>query len=455
MIKLKNTIHRGYIVLNDIENINPSQAVLRTVFSFVKKMEKRNYVFSPRLIKNLLGLDKSSLDCIFSEIKSVTSIPKGKFLRTKFAISEDISKEDFDFEDFLVNINMYFSNYCLGTVTDNFSKITERNVKETDLSGEEILKNIQFIDSKSEEEFLTILKDIVYMPIVFGEEQLSLIEDAFRNNLLLPLLNKDIKVKENLFEILSIIGKENIKKVNLFKTSTDVLRYAFFVSNKNSLNWKSLILRPEDRFSISTSDSKIIMDALNKIDLPFAFNDMKSKKNIWLRLSKNIHPGSSKFNKFPTAQKLFDFLRNGGYKEVIGNTFNERSQLFIRNNDYKSLYIHYKKNKGLILRNLDMLLRKSSSDDLVFILKDLETVTLNPKLIVEIKSYLKYRTLYDLDQRLFNIKGKLVSIDNKPLKALDKEIVDKVSKVLDKKIIDHLRGKELFSFQKNNKEEGI
>lgn len=455
MIHLKNTIHRGYIVLNDVKTITPSQDVLRRVLSFTKKMEKRNFIFSSNLIKNLLGSTKPELDFLIKEVNSSISLPKGKFLRDKFAISEDISKENFDSEDFFVQMNMYLATYGLGIITDDFIIDKDRDVSTTKKSSVEINKNINFIDSKTSEDFNTVLREIIYIPIVFGEEQLNLLEDAFRNELLIPLLDSDIKVKENLFGILSIIGKENIKCVNLFKTSNDVLRYAFFISKKDSLNWISLELYPEQRFSISTSDSKIIMDALNKIDLPFAFNDMKARSNIWLRLSKNIHPGSSKFNKYPNAQKLFNFIRNGGHKDVIGETFNEVAQRIIKSNDYKALYVHYKKNSGLILRNIDMILRKSSLSDLDFILKDIKEINLNPKLIIEIKSYLKYRTLNDIDTRIFKIKGRLISVENKPLKVLDATRVDLISSVFDKKIIDHLRGQKLFSFQeKETKEEG-
>lgn len=447
MINLKNTIHRGYIVLNDVDLINPSQSILKRTFSFVKKMEKRNYILSAKLIKNLLALREAELDFLIKEINSTISLPKGKFLRNKFAISEDISKENFDNIDFVVQMNMYFSTYGLGLITNDFELSEERNITASKISGVEINENIKFIDSKSINDFKEILLNTIYMPIIFGQEQLNLIEDAFNNNLLLPLLNKNIKIKENLFGIISIIGKENIKKLNLFKTSNDVLRYAFFVSNKNPLNWKSLKLYPQQRFSLSTSDAKIIMDALNKIDLSFAFNDMKGKRNIWLRLSKNIHPGSKKFNKYPNAQKLFDFIRNGGHKDVIGKTFNEISQSLINSNDYKALYLHYKGNPGLILRNIDMILRKSSIEDFKFIINDIKNLKLNPKLILEIKSYLKYRTLDDLDVRIFKVKGKLVSIDQKPLKALDKDRVYILSQIFDEKIIDHLRGKKLFSFQ--------
>ena len=115
-------------------------------------------------------------------------------------------------------------------------------------------------------------------------------------------------IKENIFSILEITGKEFFKSAGILKTATDILRYAYFVSEED---YK--LLPKGVRFNLKTSDKKVIMAALNTIaskDVKNVFGDMKPNKSQWLALSKNLFPGSSKFNKFSAAQGVFDFLRN-------------------------------------------------------------------------------------------------------------------------------------------------
>jgi len=219
----------------------------------------------------------------------------------------------------------------------------------------------------------------------------------------------NIKVKENLFAIAEIIGKENLKKCNLLSTASDILRYAYFVSKED---WK--MMPKGTKFKLKTSDKNVIMNSLNKLarkDINNTFGDMKPYKSQWLSVSKNLFPSSKKFNRYSDAQELFNILRNN--KKV--ETFNSTTQKLISEKNYIELAGHLSHKPGELLRNLDMIIRninKGSFDTLVNIIKDIK---LNPKLILQVKKWIEYRKDNELSERIFNIKGKMKTIDNKQI----------------------------------------
>jgi hypothetical protein len=248
----------------------------------------------------------------------------------------------------------------------------------------------------------------------------------------------EIKVKENLFSIIEIIGKENVKELNIFKTATDVLRYAYFVSGQD---WKEL---PKGvKFKLKTSDKKVIMAGLTKLGTKTAFGDMKPYKSQWLAVSKNLFPGSAKFNKFSNAQGLFDFLRNGGKVE----TFNTKTEALIQKGDMLALVKHLKGKPGELMRRMDMIVRKASKKDIDSIVDVINGVTLNPKLVIQVRKWLAYRTETGFEERTFKVKGKPVTVTDKPLSALNTKRTMKIINALRGIMVRHLEGKDLFTKQ--------
>ena len=157
---------------------------------------------------------------------------------------------------------------------------------------------------KTPEEFSKYLNTLLESPIVLGAQQLEMFEIG-KDLELLDISNVNIKVKENLFAIIELLGKEIIKSQRLLKTANDILRYANYVSDADYRTFTKV-----PKYTLSTSDKKIIMNALNKLELYSAYGEMKPRYSFWLALSRNLFPGSSKFNKFKNAQEIFYLLRN-------------------------------------------------------------------------------------------------------------------------------------------------
>ena len=445
MINTKITLPKGYFVI-DTGNVKNENLI--GINKLLSKLEKANVVLSGKAIEVLSTLSAQDFDIVSKNVSKEFKPVQGNFLRPTFATGEDLDNEQFSFEDFCTQIEMYFFTYGLGEVPEHLFVPTKgRKVEIDNLAKRKEKKTLnntfRIIDVKSTDEFISDVAQIIEMPIVFGAQQIEFVREAFNKNILDKAVAKvqAIKVKENIFSILEITGKDFFKSAGILKTATDILRYAYFVSEED---YK--LLPKGVRFNLKTSDKKVIMAALNTIaskDVKNVFGDMKPNKSQWLALSKNLFPGSSKFNKFSAAQGVFDFLRNNGKVE----TFNTITQAFIKDKNFSGLAVHLSKKPGELLRSLDMIIRNSSKAEIAMLIDVINEIKLNPKLVIQVRKWLEYRTEHGFTERTFKVKGKPVTVDNKPLPELKTKRTMKVVKALRGIIIRHLEGKSLFDNQ--------
>ena len=185
---------------------------------------------------------------------------------------------------------------------------------------------------------------------------------------------------------------------------------------------------------------KSLNKASNFID---AYGEMKTYKSQWLSVSKNLNPGSTKFNKYKKAQDLFNLIRNKEQSKTI-KTFNTIKAERINEESYFELVTHLSKRPGELLRSLDFIIRSANKSVIDYLVLTIEDIRLNPKLILQVKKYLEYRTNNALSERTFNIKGKPKSVHNKPLKKLKIKRTNRVIQALQDVLKNHLKGKELF-----------
>ena len=441
MIDFKITGPKGYFVAEQ----GNSKGNITKISKLLSKLEKANIVLSSRAINILMTMNEETFDEISSSLKLAFKPVEGQFLRPTFASGADVGEEYFTMEDYIVQINHYFITYGLGMIDEGIFEVPSgRKVEIDNLRKRKVTKELnatfRIIDVKNTKEFVAEVTKVINMPIVFGVQQEEFIREAFNKDLLMEALAtvNSIKIKENIFAILAITGKEFFKESGILKTATDILRYAYFVSEQDYKGLPSGV-----RFSLKTSDKRVIMSALDRIakkDIKNVYGDIKPNKSLWLAMSRNLFPGSVKFSKFPNAQGMFNILRNGGTIE----TFNSVTQKLILEGNMLNLTRHLANKPGELLRSLDMIIRNSNKiqiDSIVDIIKDIK---LNPKLVIQVKKWLVYRTENALEERVFNIKGKPVVVDNKPLGELKTKRTMKIVKALNEVIITHLKGKELF-----------
>jgi len=442
-ISMDITLPKGYFVANMGTNKNNN---IKGISKLVSKLEKVNKVLTIKAIEILMSLDNDTFKIISQNLLLKNKAIKGEFLRPSFASGEDISEEVFTFDDFMTQMEMYFFTYSLGIIPGHMLNRSQKRKIEVDnivtkKEKKELNCTFKIIDVKTTDEFIKDVAVIIGSPIVFGKQQLEFISEAYNKNLLTEVFNlvQNIKVKENIFAILEITGKEIFKNLNILRTPTDVLRYAYFASD---LNYRKL--EKGVKFNLKTSDKKVIMSNLNKIaekNIANVFGEMRPYKSQWLSLSKNLFPGSKKFSNFYCAQTLFDNLRNNTKIE----TFNTITEKYIRDKNFSGLAVHLSEKPGELLRNMDMIIRNSNKSEIAYLIDIIKSIKLNPKLIIQVMKWLEYRIDNDFSLRTFNVKGKPVTIENKPLKKLKKKRTKNVTESLRDNVVNHLRGKDLFS----------
>jgi len=475
-----------------VENISIISSIMDNLDTF-------DVFLDPQLSLNLLKLDTEKLLDIKKELESEYKIKKGYSLQENFATKNNVNKEVETLNDFYKRIYMYISSYQLKVVPleilDWISVEEEKEVKRGYFNNkEENFRNMNFtfnlIEFKTLKEFKNKIKNTFNMPIVFGENEMSLIYDIYfyEKELFLEIFeNTELKVKENLFKILSLLGIKDITNMNILKTSNDIIRYALMCSNLDYTNidiHKGKVLyyskvdskgnhdeintkidfskfginydpekndkgnvihtqRENAIIKLKTSEKKFIaknLEVLGKRNFEETFGDMKPKYSLWLSISKNMHPQSKKYIKYPNMQLLFKKLQNN---ENV-KTFNSLKEEYIFNNDIKSLIDLLITKPGVLMRSLDMILRKCDKKEVDYLIKNIEENSnkFNPKLILEIGKYLDFRTDNKLKKRYFNVKGEIIEIV-KPIDKLGKKRVKKLNNGFRDIMLMKLKGKEL------------
>ena len=415
-------IPKGYIAIDNNTYIPDSNTFI-IISKIIKVLEENNYILTGELIKTLSTNSNIVLDKLYVDLSTKLNSVNGYFLRSIFASSEDISREVFSIEDFYRQLSMYIKTYNLNFVPDTLLPVEYRDITVSNYNTEEDI-DYTYITSKSITEYLYDVQQVVNTPIVFGNNQIDMIKECY-SNCMFDNISITSKVKENIFTIISIIGKENIQKFKLLKTATDVLRYAYFVSG---LDFK--LLSTGIKFKLKTSDKNVIMKALDSMNYDDCITEMKSKKSQFLSLSKSLYPGSDKFLKYNKAQQLFNTIRNE--KRII--TFNSTTQELMTNKDIDTLSKHLSEKPGEYIRNLDFMIRNSTDVNNICI--TLKSMVLNPVLNLSIIKYLENRTQKN-NSRIINVKGKPYE-SSKILEPLNAKNIELINNILESLLINHL-----------------
>jgi hypothetical protein len=447
---LNVTLPLGFICIdtNTSSKYTYNDEVFYLVLQLIKFLEEKNVILSKNLILSLIQLDINSFNLINNSLRTYYKSITGVFLRKVFSSSDDISKENFSIEDLITQINMYITGYGLGEFpveifTNRICEINKRlNSKDTEQQIPNIPNNncITVLDYISIDDSIQRGITLLNSPIVLSDIELSFLNELNKFNLLFDLIPKaTMKVKENLFNVLGLLDKESIKLLgsDIFKTSTDILRYIYFISDEDYIT-----LPKNPLIKLSTSNKKLVMSLINKFTNDSVYDDMKPYKSQWVSVSRNIFPGSKKFSKFKRAQEIFNALRNT--KRLV--TFNSISKQYIKDEDYIGLTKHLSIKPGELLRSIDSILRNLNESNISEFIEIIRPIKFNSKLLFKVIYWLKYRSTKSfLDcKRIFNVKNHIVSISNKPVDKINGTIVNSVCEVLEGKFKENIKTKTLF-----------
>lgn len=443
------TIKTNGFFLKPQVSVNSNGNRIFDIIELASFLEERNVLLNSRALEALSESSDEYFQLMFDSFREAFYTVDGSFLRGTFATKNKVKKEPLTSDEAYIQMEMYFYTYGLGVVPKHlFNMGKDRKVKnpgdtkDKKEKRQELNKNLKIIDAISLNEFQDRIKEVIEMPIVFGATQREFIGTLFEDNkesLIGTIKESTIKVKENLFSLVEICGlSSEILEMDVIKTHTDILRLAYLFSG---LNYRELDVQ---NLKLKTSQKRVIMVLINRITedkkISDVYEEMKRYRSQWLKVANQIHPNSAKNKKYRNAFVYFDLVRN--IKGVP--TFNSTKVKLINDFLYKEYIDLMCTRPGELLRTMDYIIRTIPKKEIDYLVEKVKDIDLNPKLVVQVKSWLKYRKDNSLGIRTFKVKDKLKSIEDKPLDKLKEKRTQKVIDSLEVSLFNHLVGKELF-----------
>jgi hypothetical protein len=450
LINPQITLQKSYLSFSKKDN-KLSIKNIELLQQIIERLESNNIVISEILFENLLRLDYSLLEPIHKEILNKYSSIEGVYLYSTFATRQNLKKEHKkqkkSIENYARQMMVYFIRYELDMNSNIFLDYDkDKEIIKSDLDSQKFPKiKINMLSFKSIEYYKKELKQNIEIPVVFGNTQLEFISSSYKleYSITMDILKEvNIKIKENLFSVLNILKTNDVYVLNLFQTITDIIRYAMFVTDNDykNLNKNKYI----QKYFFKTAQKKIILNSIEKllkINYNLAIEEIDSPRNklILRRMFANIRPLSSKYKKLLSTQKMyFEIMLHN--KKI--NTFNKKLENLKKDSNYSGLIKLLSKRPGILLRNLDYIIRKSNKKEfaeLIDILKSIKNP--NIKMLLQTSKYIQSRNEIT-KERIINIKGKLYS-STKLLEPLKKSRISKIKETINFILMNHLKGKEL------------
>lgn len=183
------------------------------------------------------------------------------------------------------------------------------------------------------------------------------------------------------------------------KSATDVMRIAYYVSDKTS----DLSLAANVKFKISTSHRKRLLNLLETRSVATLKEDFLRNRERWLRFGEHVHVSK----KHPRVFEAMTVLRKN--PESIP-TFARKMEKGIRAKKVDMALIDLMATRpGEFMRKLDFMVRTASDSKLVVTKLSSVAKEVPTKLLLEIMKYFEYRLELTLngerEQRLFLPKG--------------------------------------------------
>jgi len=382
-------------------------------------------------------------------ITLIKDAEKSKCYLTKKLISALINAGGVDFDMYNTLLQQKFK--------ENRSELTQRGTfknqiktsRYNNLKVDNLLElypkntNFRVIDVMTTIEYHNKIIALINLPIVFGNKELLEIRSMLDMDywelfeIVKYSFNEGMKVKENIFKIISLFESSEqrtlIMESNTIKTTTDVLRYIYFVTDNDYTELPSKdIMEYPIKFKLRTSTKKDIMLLLSNISINE--DDVLKYKKQWFRVQYNLSPYSEKFSKFST--ELFDILKKNPKK-----TFSQKSENYKKKNKMKKLIKHLSKKPGELLRSLDYIIRNSKKKDIQVLKEHIEEINFSTKLLMQVRKWVEYRSSNSLETRTFKPKGKVFSTNEKPLDKLGSK-GDVIEIALRNKLREYLKDAE-------------
>lgn len=230
-----------------------------------------------------------------------------------------------------------------------------------------------------------------------------------------------IVLKEVLaYQIKREIESNDIDKITSARSATDILRAIALISGEPNAKLDS----PFSIVSIPNKQRRKIVECLDKVA---TIDDLTINKNAFKRLFKMLHLNTPRFKKFTTINELAKTLREVNNPKTIRTEIQRVVDGFGSDKGFEYLI----NNPSIFVRNLDAILRKYDSEEVIDkVRKSFTTNTVNTKILLQALEHFNNR-LVKLDTRTFTLKGRSqpVVIDDKPLEPMEFKTVEVLSDI--------------------------
>lgn len=275
-----------------------------------------------------------------------------------------------------------------------------------------------------DDEITRLYLELAASPIPLGEDDRALLGELATQRL--DVTPEAVPTRENraILNAARLVAQRPLIGID---TVTDVLRLAAEASGGD------VTLNAPTRFrSFRRPERRALLAALDGVAAS-KLGDVNKNREAWKRLGERLHP--HEHDQWPHAQDVFAVAR----KDKVVRSFAGRVEMAFQDNDIKAAVRILSAAPGMLLRQVDRLLRHGTEEDVPFIVDAVATVvpSVSGRVLCSLLEHLENRESPDAARVFANQSGRAwITPDARP--PLDHEAVARITAVLEDEIVRRL-----------------
>ena len=362
------------------------------VMAFMANAMPLGYILSNELMDALATMPKDELVLFAENVIEVMKNLKSGTIRRYVPMYKNFPHDIMSMEEAEV-----LSNAAKHYATSGTWLPEDKNDPRNPVALED--EKYEVVNLATYKDYCRIMQNLMAARTVLSDTDKKDVHDFFMNESdAYKYIPDEIPMKENLITVAKacIDCSMPMKYVSkMFKTSTDVLRFAVSLCNGD------ISLSSNTRFrNIPRKERRFILALLEGMSKNKSFEeDMVAYKGVWIRLGEVLHPGE--FKQFAGVNAVFSKLRNN---EKIDTYAGKLESALLVGNDEESIKL-LSSRPGVFARRLDQLLRNAKNPmDVVNAFRKVASKVPSTTLL-QLREHFSYRAQGETTSRVFFPKG--------------------------------------------------
>ncbi|WP_394615606.1 hypothetical protein JNUCC0626_38640 [Lentzea sp. JNUCC 0626] len=274
-----------------------------------------------------------------------------------------------------------------------------------------------------EEETHRLYLELATSPTPLGEADLEILTELAEQSAEMP---ESVPVRENRAVINAARMARNLPFA--VDTVTDVLRIAC-----QSSGGDVTLVQPTRFRSFRRPERRALLAALDEVvkDNPGKLGDVRQRREQWKRLGERLH--AHEFGQWPHAQDVFAVARG----DKTARSFAGRLDMALQDNDIRKAIEVLASAPGMLLRNVDRLLRSTTEPDLVVEAVRKAAPDASGRVLCSLLEHLENRGKPDA-ARFFASRSRRVWITDDEREPLDPQVVRAIVTVIEDELVRRL-----------------